>query len=72
MLGPRAERDGGLINPKSRAHSRCSIGAPPSIFSFSFKVFSSEVDAGSREENTIKQGILEPFRFNRNWKDASL
>jgi hypothetical protein len=31
-------------------------------------VFSSEVDANSREENTIKQGILENFRFNQNRK----
>jgi hypothetical protein len=36
----------------------------------SLRVFSSEVDAGSREENTIKQGIREFFRFNLNRKNS--
>jgi SAM-dependent methyltransferase len=34
------------------------------------KVFSSEADTGSREENTIKQGVTESFRFNLNRKDS--
>ncbi|QGM47106.1 amidase family protein [Methylocystis heyeri] len=35
-----------------------------------FRVFSSEVDTGSREENTIKQGDLDSFRFNPNRKES--
>jgi SAM-dependent methyltransferase len=36
-----------------------------------FRVFSSEVDTGSREENTIKQGNSESSRRNPNRKDFS-
>jgi hypothetical protein len=34
------------------------------------KAFSSEVDAGSRQENASKQEIEPPFRFNRNGKGS--
>jgi hypothetical protein len=33
--------------------------------------FSSEVDAGSRQENASKQESRAPFRFNRNGKGSS-
>src|SRR5882762_2312170 len=35
------------------------------------RAFSSEVDAGSREENASKQKDRAPFRFNRNGKGSS-
>jgi len=35
------------------------------------RAFSSEVDAGSREENASNRKIEPPFRFNRNGKGSS-
>ena len=37
---------------------------------FLTRAFSSEVDAGSREENASKQESGAPFRFNRNGKSS--
>src|SRR5207248_10264752 len=46
------------------------IQTTPERATRSIRAFSSEVDAGSREENASKQEDRAPFRFNRNGKGS--
>ncbi|TFW59888.1 hypothetical protein CT676_17255 [Bradyrhizobium sp. MOS001] len=70
--GQSAGRSRSKVVPPARtggALKRDPSGKP--LCAFRIRAFSSEVDAGSRQENASKQESRAPFRFHRNGKDSS-